>query len=438
MKLYAKFFMCAAIVISAALLLSGYLLITSSHEGALAREKERAANQFRYGRFTVQADIFSPEPFRFAALLDESGQVVFSNFPQEKGFSLMETVSGNNYAMRFENIGGAVHIVVCGRAAGKYLFTASDISGVIAHRQQMLQNFAGIYFFTLVLGMVLMLIFSVIIVRPVKKMNTVAAKIAQGNYRERLQFYGRDEIGELAHSFNLMAEAIEGKINELQDTARRKEEFVANFAHELKTPLTSVIGYADMIYQKNLPPQQVKDAASYILNEGLRLESLALKLMDLTVLKRQEFIMEELNAQELFENISQSLKPMLNKHGATLNLHIQPATIRVEYDLFKTLIFNLIDNAVKADGKKIDIIGTRHGEKYAITVADNGRGIPARELTKITEAFYTVDKSRSNGAGIGLTLAEKIAEIHGSKLLFESTVKVGTVVTISLEADFDE
>ena len=108
--------------------------------------------------------------------------------------------------------------------------------------------------------------------------------MAEGCYEERLPRGGRDEIGVLAESFNQMAAAVEGKIGELSQAAQEKEDFVANFAHELKTPLTSVIGYADRIYQKELSREEQKQAAWHIWNEGMRLEALSLKLMDLTSL----------------------------------------------------------------------------------------------------------------------------------------------------------
>jgi signal transduction histidine kinase len=107
----------------------------------------------------------------------------------------------------------------------------------------------------------------------------------------------------------------------------------------------------------------------------------------------------------------------------------------VEYDLFKTLLLNLLDNAMKAGGSRIDVTGEPNGGLYSVSVIDNGRGIPAAELKKITKEFYMVDKSRSrkqHGAGLGLSLASKIAEIHGSSLSFNSSEGVGTIVKIDL------
>jgi len=285
------------------------------------------------------------------------------------------------------------------------------------------------------LSMAVILLLSALITRPIKRVNKAAAGIASGRYNERLEDSGGDEIGDLSRSFNMMADAIEDKISELEENARQKEDFVANFAHELKTPLTSVIGYADMLYQKTLTPDRVKDAAWYILSEGLRLEALSLKLMDLVVLGRQDFVLEEMRSDELFENIAGSLKPLLEERKASLILKIDPANVMVEYDLFKTLMLNLIDNATKAGGHKIKIAGLQNGSRYSVNVNDDGRGIPETELNKVTEAFYMVDKSRSrkqHGAGLGLSLAAKIAEIHGSSLEFSSIEGIGTIVYIDL------
>jgi len=457
MRLFAKFFLCATIVICIALLVSGYLLISLSHESAIAREAERARNQFQFDRFTVQANIIenaeslregithsifyrlSTELSGLTAFFTMCGELISSDLPAQADFALLAEISDNTHVMQIQTIGNTTYIMVSGRITQSdvtvYLLVANDISTVIAQREQMTQSFIQIYFFTLLLSMVIIVVLSAFITRPIKKMNKAAAQIAQGHFNNRLQISRGDEIGQLSNSFNTMADAIEEKIYELQENARQKEDFVANFAHELKTPLTSVIGYADMIYQKNLQPDQVKDAALYILNEGLRLEALSLKLMDLIVLNRQNFVLEEMEAVEFFKDIIGSLKPMLSNKKVSMKLKIQVAYIKVEYDLFKTLMFNLVDNAVKAGGTMVEITGKKLENGYSISVTDNGRGMPESELACITEAFYTVDKSRSrrqHGAGIGLALVAKISELHGSKLEFSSAENVGTVVKIEL------
>jgi signal transduction histidine kinase len=157
--------------------------------------------------------------------------------------------------------------------------------------------------------------------------------------------------------------------------------------------------------------------------------------MDLIVLNRQDFTLEEMRAEEVLSSIADSLKPVFEEKNISFSLKACPAYILVEYDLFKTLLLNLLDNAMKAGASRIEIAGEPTGDMYSVSVTDNGRGIPAAELNKITEAFYMVDKSRSrkqHGAGLGLSLAEKIAGIHGSTLEFNSREGIGTVVKIDL------
>lgn len=455
MRLYARLFLCATLVISASLLLSGYLLITTSFDAALDRETDRAGNQYLYEKFSVQSSLISSKGLddlslslnEKAAVFTEDLRQIYSTLPDRIDYSIIDEVSENTIVQQFQSVDAAQYVITCGKFTQSgitlYLVTGADVSEVTAQKEQMTMAFSRIYFIALGGSMVVMLFLSALITTPLKRMNSAAAGIARGHYDERLPAYG-GELGELAESFNLMAEAIEGKINELTENARQKEDFVANFAHELKTPLTSVIGYADMLYQKDLPPEKVKNAAWYVLSEGLRLEALSLKLMDLIVLNRQDFTLEEMQADELLQHIAGSLKPVLADKNVTISLDVFPETVMVEYDLFKTLLLNLIDNAIKAGGDKIEVIGKTDGDRYSIYIADNGRGIPQSELTRITEAFYMVDKSRSrkqHGAGLGLALADRIARIHGNALEFVSREGAGTAVRIILirkEKDGDE
>ncbi len=458
MRLFSKLFLSATLVLSVALLLSGYLLITSAHEGAIVRERDRALNQYQYDKFTVQAALISetagsPYPLSQDVLLfsrlakEVSGQVAF--FSEDRtllysdlstaDFSLVDSADDNALVYAFQNVGATSYIFVCGKLTqgdtALYLLIATDISRILAQKEWMLQNFASVHFITFGLSILLIFLFSLLLTRPMQRMTKAAERIAHGEYSDRLPPAGNDEIGALSKSFNLMADAVEEKIIELSRNARQKEDFVASFAHELKTPLTSVIGYADLLYQKTLPPEQVKAAAWYIVNEGLRLETLSLKLMDLIVLGRRDFVLSETAAQPLLESIILGLQPLFAEKNVTPHLKVDAAYLYVEYDLFKTLLLNLIDNAVKAGASDVWISGKQKGNRYRISIADNGQGIPEADLNRITEAFYRVDKSRSrkqHGAGLGLSLCAKIAEIHGTTLHFQSREKAGTVVSIDL------
>lgn len=233
---------------------------------------------------------------------------------------------------------------------------------------------------------------------------------------------------------NRIAE-LERAIGDLQDVAGRREEFIASFAHELKTPLTAIIGYADMLRSKDMQPKARFTAAGYIFSEGKRLEALSLKLMDIIVAGKQGVEVKRFEIGYFIRSIAAVTVPSLSNDGMTLDMRWEPGEIYIEPDLFKTLMINLVDNARKASHKNdvIELFGKVEDGGYALYVRDHGSGMKKEELSKITEPFYMIDKSRSraqNGAGLGLALCQRIAELHGTKLEYDSELGKGTTVRI--------
>lgn len=231
---------------------------------------------------------------------------------------------------------------------------------------------------------------------------------------------------------------LERSIGTLENVAARREEFIGSFAHELKTPLTAIIGYADMLRSKDMTPKTRFTAAGYIFSEGKRLEALSLKLMDIIVAGNQELEIKRFEVGYFIRAVAAVTVPSLSAEGILLDLRWEPGYIEVEPDLFKTLMINLVDNARKASHKNstIELFGKVEDGGYALYVKDQGRGMPKEELTKITEPFYMIDKSRSraqNGAGLGLALCQRIAELHNTKLEYDSEVGKGTTVRVLLK-----
>ena len=359
-----------------------------------------------------------------------------SKQPDAKEYKITED---NRIIFQIKNWGDSTKIyvqdLVSANSDAVYFVTETDISQIVDKQRAMKNYFQKIYLVIIGIGIPAIFILSNMLTSSIKKVNKAATRIAGGNFSERVDVKSTDEIGELAANFNIMADKIEETIEELSDAARQKEEFAANFAHELKTPMTSVIGYADMLYQRELPRSEVRNAAYYIWNEGMRLEALSLKLMDLFVLDKQEFTLEYIDGIELFDNLRGTLDDICKRNDVRLTYDIKPGLVHVEYDLFKTVMINLIDNAVKADAAAVNVSSSLDGGRYSVTVEDNGKGIPPEEIEHITEAFYMVDKSRSrkqHGAGIGMALVARIVAIHGGSLKVESDGKSGTKVIITL------
>lgn len=467
MKFFSKIFITVTLILCVSLSLSGYLLISLSFQHAIEQEKSQALDQYQLTRLTLQSQFISirtdqiidkqsiagliPSTLQLQssdsllAIFSREKQTLYNNYPTDYDFSILEKVEPQKLVYEIRPAKNSYYLSIAGCFIEKdqtfYLLFGKNIYSVIQQREQMERSFSFVYCAVCTLSILALLSLSLLFVRPLKKMTLFAAEIAKGDYSSRVNIRTKDELGELAAVCNNMADAIQKSIDSLTQSAIQKDDFVANFAHELKTPLTSVIGYADMIYQKNLTTEEIKNAAWYILDEGMRLEELSRKLMDLIVLNRQEFVLEELSASELLTNICETLLPVCKTRNISLQTEIINDYIRVEYDLFKTLLLNLVDNAIKANSSTILLSGKPVENGYQIAVSDNGRGIPESEINRITEAFYMVDKSRSrkqHGAGIGLALVSRIAELHHAALHFESTVHVGTTVSVILPLERKE
>ncbi len=213
---------------------------------------------------------------------------------------------------------------------------------------------------------------------------------------------------------------------------------MGNFAHEMKTPMTSIIGYADLLRGQSLTPEEQVDAANYIFLEGKRLENLSLKLLDIFVADRREIVLKSVPPAEMVRDLAEHLRPAYEKAGIVLQCDCEEGVCLLEPDLTRTLLLNLLDNAKKAlngDGC-IKITETMLPNGCRFIVADNGNGIPPEALQHLTEAFYRVDKSRSRAqgsVGLGLTLCKKIVKLHHGTLHFDSQPGIGTTVTVDLK-----
>ncbi|RKI25913.1 sensor histidine kinase [bacterium 1xD8-6] len=458
MKLFHKIFLCFVVIFSAAFLIAGCSLISFAYGNAIEQEKKLAFQEFQYNKYILMSILYS-EPDFFseenkelmsisenfsvpAAVYGADGSVLFSNIVLQSWEPNVCKNEDDTIAFQICEYNGASYIFVYDfviqNEDGMCLITQTDISTVIENQKAMIAYFRRLYVVFLCVSFPIIYLLTKMITASVKKVGKAAKRIAGGEYSERIWTKGSDEISELASDFNLMAEQVEKKIAELSDAARQKEDFTANFAHELKTPLTSVIGYADMLYQRDLPREEVRDAAEYILNEGMRLEALSQKLMDLFVLDKQDFFLESVSVREMFENLEKGIEPVCRKKETVLHLELEEGRIKADFDLFKTMVLNLADNAVKAESKDLWIIGKYSKDAYQFIVKDNGKGIPPEELGRITEAFYMVDKSRSrkqHGAGLGMALVSKIVEIHGGKMKIVSDGKTGTTVSILFQRE---
>ena len=318
-----------------------------------------------------------------------------------------------------------------------YLENCRDVSALFAQRSAQYRSFFRVMLVLTALVGALSLLVSHLILRPLGRVSDAARRMAGGELGQRVPVTSEDELGRLSADFNAMAVRIEEQMEELADAARRQKDFTGSFAHEIKTPLTSIIGYADLLRSRTMPPEQVRDSAGYIFREGKRLEALSGKLMELIVLDRHDFPRRPISMRTFLEQLGNVMRPALEQAGIQLTVEAEEAPVFAEPDLLETMVLNLLDNARKAtpSGGRISLMGEAKENGYLIQVTDTGKGIPAEELSRITEPFYMVDKSRARaqgGAGLGLALCRRIVELHGGTLEFESVLGKGTTARIYL------
>lgn len=259
---------------------------------------------------------------------------------------------------------------------------------------------------------------------PLDKLKSTAESISEGKYSLRAKIESEDEIASLAQSFNHMADEVESRINELTEESERRRLLLGALAHELKTPMTAVIGYADSMLKMPLSEEQKQHSLHQILAASQRTERMTQKLMLLLSLSEDGRLEMKTFDAVAFAN------ELTGMYAARVDITAS-GEMRGERDLLMSLAQNLINNALNASSETVSVRIT----PSSIRVSDHGSGIPKEHIARLTEPFYRVDKARSRrngGAGLGLALCSVIADAHGGELIIESKPGEGTTVTATL------
>ena len=317
------------------------------------------------------------------------------------------------------------------------LLARFDVSDVYAIRAEQQKQYFIVYIAVVLFGIAASVVLSFALTRHLHRLTSTVRRISGGDLSKRSRISSNDEFGQLSRDFDAMADKLQENITRLESDMQRQESFMGAFAHELKTPMTSIIGFADLLRQGNLDENTRMMAAEYIHSEGHRLERLSFKLLDLLLLKKDEINMKRVWLGTYLAEVERALTPKMKNKDIRLVCRADQKRVILEPDLVKSLLYNLVDNASKAmdDGGIIAVRATVIPGGCQFQVVDNGRGMETAELAKITEAFYRVDKARSRsqgGAGLGLSLCKQIAELHNGSISFDSQLGKGTRVTVTL------
>ena len=344
--------------------------------------------------------------------------------PQGNTFFTMQTLQEKKFLILSENI-----ILWHKKYA---IYGIDDITDVYEEfyevRIRLLAAGAGILLFTC-----LLLFFTVKkMLDPLKKMTVAAQKIQNGDYQARTGSLTKkkDEIGVVAFAFDQMACEIEHKIGELEEASQRQRQLLGALSHEIKTPVTSLIGYSDTLLHVKLPEKQKEKALRRLYEESSRLERLSAKLMSLIGLYENDSIGKKPAAiGRIMEDVRQMTRHSLEEKQIRIEFEWIDFLFEADADLMESMLMNFIDNSRKASdyGGRIKV----RAVPGKITVEDEGCGIAEEELEKIRDPFYMVDKARKKqegNLGLGLSLCVQIAELHGGTIEIDSRPQEGTLV----------
>ncbi len=318
------------------------------------------------------------------------------------------------------------------------VWTYRDVTGVQdGYRKKMFFTTVFLYLGSLLFAFLIS--FAVyLLIRPLKGIR--AALQTNARAKER----GTKECKELAGSVNAFIRSAEKQTEQLKEISESRKLFADNMAHEMKTPLTSIMCRADLLrIKRNVSDKELRESANVIFEEATRMKALSSKLLALAETDEAGLSKEPVTVEELFEETRLAIGPVAQTMGVNLVFADEGGTLFIDRALFKTLLFNLIENALKAspEGNDVEITGTADGETVTIYVIDHGIGMSAFDLKHATEPFYRADKARSRkagGVGLGLSLCQSIAEKHGTKLMIQSEKGVGTVIAIPLKVYREE
>ncbi len=293
------------------------------------------------------------------------------------------------------------------------------------------------FYFAVYFGMALLAVFAVSAMTrktlaPLRELQQAAQDISGGMLSRRAGVSAHNEIGEVAEAFNIMAERMERQVEELSSESERRRQMLGSLTHEMKTPMTSIMGYADSLLHVRLTQVQKESALRHIYDECGRLGRVNSKLMSLIGMYDNDSIsMEETSIKDVFEAVAALEENNLKTRKMKLKYTCRMETRFMDKDLIISLLVNLVDNAVKASVEGAFIYLT--AQENIISVRDSGCGIPENEIPRVTEAFYMVDKARSRkagGNGLGLALCSMIARLHGADLRIKSRTGEGTEVSV--------
>ncbi len=357
-------------------------------------------------------------------LADESGVVIFSNGRYRRGDRLSTT-----------DLEAGTPIMENGNAIGIFVPLRTTYQGQ-PRELEFIQRINTTLLYGALIGaasaLVLGIFLSRAITRPIRELTSATHAVAEGDLSQQVTVHSDDELGELAQAFNKMSAELSRSVN-------ARKQMTADIAHELRTPLSLIIGHAEAVHDGVLPP--TKENFEIVREEATRLEHLVNDLRTLSLADAGELAinLQTIEPERLIQEVFSLYQFEAQKKNISLEMEIATSLPVIEVDpgRMTQVLTNIMDNALRhtPDGGKIIISTKQTGENVKFVIQDSGPGLPTEELDRIFERFYRTDSARQReggGSGLGLAIAKSIVRAHGGQLSAESEDGKGLRIVIAL------
>lgn len=276
------------------------------------------------------------------------------------------------------------------------------------------------------------------ITKRIDKINQATNEIAKGNYDIHLSNRGKDELDDLSNNFNKMADSLQASQDEIQQQEERRKEFLADAAHEMRTPLTTINGLLEGLAYDAIPEEDRKHSIELMQHDTKRLIRLVNDNLSYEKIRTNQIKMDRriFDASEVLTNLKDQLETNAREQGDVIEVETpRPLRVYADHDRFVQVMYNVIQNAIQfTKNGHIKVTGERLPQGAQFKVSDTGIGMTEDQLNKIWERFYKADRSRMNTkygeSGIGLSLVRQLVELHHGTIKVQSKINKGTTFII--------
>ncbi len=374
-----------------------------------------------------------PTCVHMGARLDE---LLLSSLPRSGSAAYLDTLGGmygdNHYTVVSAVTDAEGHLTA-------YLFVSRDTRAALSVWEAMLPMLFMVSMVVLMLALLFGLANSRALAQPLREMADAARRFGRGDLSVRVDASSEDEIGELGEAFNSMADSLE-------KSEQRRREFIANVSHELKTPMTTIAGYADGILDGTIPPESEKKYLQTISSETKRLSRLVRSMLELSRIQagnREDLLSQSFDISEVLRRTLVNFIDKIEQRGLDVDFQVpeEPIVVMGNADAITQVVYNLFDNAVKfsRNGTELGVSLWKDDAKAYVSVRNHGSTIPEAEIPLLFERFHKSDRSRSqdrDGVGLGLYIVKTILNNHGEDIAVTSRQGVTDFVfTLALKPE---